>query len=44
MSNGTIGTIDIIMPNDIEHPIVSIDGLVLQTNENCNCTRIIFNT
>lgn len=43
MSNGTIGTIDVIMPNDIEHPIVSIDGIVIQTNGSCYCTRIILN-
>ncbi len=40
-SDGTLGIIKHVMPNDIEYPIVDTDGLIRQTNELWTCEKII---
>lgn len=42
MSNGTIGKIALILPNDLEHPIVNVDGVIQQSSEECSCVQMIF--
>ncbi len=41
MSNGEIGIIEYIMPNDIIHPIVRVGEVVRQAGEGFECVQII---
>lgn len=41
MSDGTIGTVAYIPPNDIRHPIVYTDELVRQTDELWYCAEVL---
>ncbi len=41
LSDGTLATIRYIMFNDIEYPIVDLDGKVFQTDENLYCIKIV---
>ncbi len=41
MSNGEIGTIEYVMPNDIIHPIVRVGDVVRQAGEGFECVQVI---
>ena len=41
MSDGTVGDIAYIPPNDISYPIVNVGDMVKQVNENWYCVRIM---
>lgn len=43
LSDKTIGTIMLILPNDLEHPIVHVHGTVKQTSERCHCMQLVIN-
>ncbi len=41
MNDGTIAKIRFILLNDIEHPVLDIDGEIKQANSEWNCARIL---
>lgn len=41
LSDKTIGTIMLILPNDLEHPIVHVHGTIKQTSERCYCIQLM---
>ncbi len=41
MSDGTIAVIKHVLPNDLEHPILDIDGKMCQSSDDWYCVKII---
>ncbi len=44
LSDGREGTIKYILPNDISHPIVKVDGELIQTSDELRCVGISTDT
>lgn len=42
LSDASIAIIKYIVPNDLENPIVEVNGVVKQLNKNLYCTRMVF--
>lgn len=42
LSDGSIGTIKFIVSNDLEHPIVDVNGTVKKMDDNLYCISLIF--
>ncbi len=43
MNDGKVGVVEFIMPNDINNPIVSVDGVFRQTDEYWRCSEFLYN-
>ncbi len=41
LSDGTVGVIKHVIPNDVAYPIVDVDGVIKQVTDECNCVHII---
>ncbi len=41
LENGDIGVIKYIMPNDIAHPIIVVNGIAMQTTDDNKCTQVL---
>lgn len=42
MSDGSVGTVMYIPPNDIGHPVIKVDDTIKQTDDEWFCVRIIY--
>lgn len=42
LSDGSIGIVRFLVPNDLEYPLVEVNGAIIQTNQQLHCKRMVF--